>query len=186
MNLVRYHGLELPVFAEEPVAWSQTDIEVAAANSDQFVRRISVYDRRSKPLKQLLALTDALIEEVCELTDATPVPYAWGLHPLDPGAVAPPCRATENCYHEGDIPTGYHLVAEVESVKPIEPEDLGLAQNDLLNACYQYQSQPLASGTPYIYDVGPHQFMAGQTHSTGPALHYVDFEPRLTYFGSYF
>lgn len=134
MNLLRFSRLDLPVYAEDEVAWTTSDIQNAARlGLDSFVRRACLrYEGPGRDLKSILALGDCVLTNVCERMHIDKISYSYGLAPLSEGnrarlrARADPTTYDSSLSSYKDenislIPAGYGLVAAVDVVANAEP-----------------------------------------------------------------
>ena len=137
MNLLRYPGLDLPIYPEDEVAYTPSDIRKAAQSGvGRIVRRACLrYEGPERDLKTLLALGDRVLTNVCAQMHIDEAGHEWGLAPLsdanrarlrahvDPETYDSGITSYKGSLDDSLIPRGYGLVASVDVVAGAEPLD---------------------------------------------------------------
>jgi hypothetical protein len=124
MHLARCSGLELPTYDEADVAWTSSEIKATARSGEStFLRRAYLeYNGPPTDLKTVLALSDLVLDHVCERMGVERVDYTWGF-----AAVSDTTRKRLGQNYHNDhvlLPACLGLVARVENVtdaRPIKP-----------------------------------------------------------------
>jgi len=116
MNLARFSKLDLPIYLEDHVAWTTSEIKAAAQSGrPDFVRRACLeFGGHTEDLNTALRLADLVLDTVCDYMHVEQIGHSWGLAPLSPAT-----RALIGAnYHRAHplLPEGYALVARVENV----------------------------------------------------------------------
>jgi len=116
MNLMQHAGLELPIYTESEVAWTEQDIKtIARFGGPNFVRRTRIdYRGPDRSLHSVLALADRVLDTVREKMGVEVVEHSWGLAPVSQRTRD---LSGDNYRNDYDgLPEGYGLVARVENV----------------------------------------------------------------------
>jgi hypothetical protein len=165
-NMIRNYNLELPVFGPEtPVAWTSWDIQHAARQEREFVRRIMFH---SEPpyygnLKRGLALGNLILANTADYLQTDIIEYQWGLYDGQ-------CPEKDRNTHIDSssrvidcVPEGYSLVAQVESVqnkRPLNSKDLDILNLNLRNYTAGLPNSRYMTMTQCIRDIRASHFVA--------------------------
>ncbi len=187
MNLLRNHGLELPLIdADVPLLHTKDQMRaVAQTDATSFVRSVELdglawtYD-----LKSHLRRADKEFERVQDQTGSPVVNYTWARYPREAAPEA--AQKAANDYRTGD----FVLAAIVDVIRPVaEPDSEALAEarrhnlsSLIRNNYYRDRNVHLV---PRLYDIGAEEYVHGvpatpdNTHDE-PTFWLVDIEPRLS------
>lgn len=172
MNLVRHHGLDLPIYPAEEVLYNKEQYREADLHGKPtFVRTV----RTSGPpetLAERLSRADWCFQQLAKLCKIQIVPHIWGL-----------CKDIPEILYErrlidGIIPKGYLPVAEVAVIEPvgdIPADSISSFQKGLTR-----YSRQVVSVTDHPYtDTRIGQVMYGTRagEDETPQAWYVDIEP---------
>jgi len=196
MNLLRYPRLDLPVYPEDEVAYTTSDIRKAARlGVGRVVRRACLrYEGPERDLKTILDLGDRVLINVCEQMYIDKADYTWGLAPLskdnlarlrahvDPETYDSSLSSYRGTADSSLIPKGYGLVASVEVVPDAEPLDYFQQERAVVNwnpsgifveeGGYRVTNEDLRRAEQFVSD--PTKLEQG-----GSGIVLIDPEPRL-------
>lgn len=171
MNLLKHHGLELPVFDQErPLLVSKSQFKQAANDPDNphetFLRAVFTTGPGEQSLKERLDATNNELDRLSQFCGTSIVKHTFGLYPIE--------DPKYEYLHQHKVPDDYVLAAEVEI---LQVQELKLKPLSIRKGIYEYRKHGGQLG-----DVRLRQFAYGKSKfeaSDKPEWTFVDIEPRL-------
>lgn len=177
MDLLRHHGLELPIFPEEEVI-SPDDVINLPHDQTEFTRTLVVHTLgfAYSSLQECLNRADEELESYTSVCGASAVEHTRGLVRTDNPAKGPGSEL---------LPRGYRLAARVTIIDKAERtlESLSADMISIENGFWVYRDGSIPNPKPeWLYDIGIRQFMYGKPRGETdkePANWFLDVEPRF-------
>ncbi len=173
MNILKYHGLDLPIYPTEEVLHTKEQYRSADLHGQStFVRTV----RTSGPTETLasrLSRADWYFDQIARYCGTKIVPHTWGLC-----KDVPEITFERRLLVDDIVPRGYLPVAEVTAIEPcgdIPLDAVSLFQKGLTK---YYKNAVATNEHPYT-DVRIGQVMYGRQVASDqePRTWYVDIEP---------
>jgi hypothetical protein len=188
LHLLKHSGLELPVYAEDEVAWTSDEIKLAAQSGEShFIRRAALryddYDRDDDNLKSVLHLADFVLANICEVLVVNKVEHEWGISKVS--HTNPTWRRLLYGSDHELLPKNYGLVARVSTI--LNATTPNFEQREPLNKAITRNYLNIKKNPAGVYacDLGGHQFVVdpakleNDRETAFSNLVLVDVEPRM-------
>lgn len=181
MTLLRYRGLELPIYeaGADVVCTPEDFVAIPQRSGDFCLRLVGIKVPEDGTLLSYLKDTDEELELAADACKAEVVEHSWGLWSTEDTKI--PSRIVDP---EGIVPVGFKLISRVAIIDELAPPNYAAWNNELIQGLandYPANNRLLGKRVK-LSDLATQQFIWGISRpdqSNKPKRWLGDIEPRL-------